>query len=241
MPIRWLDYFWGVLLRASRRIRGTRHDAPGLQTRSVRAAVERRLGAFGIPNIINDYPAPARDMVRHVLRQMRTEGLVQVDGRGRGAKWRAVLARLALSVTCALAQVRFPSACRTDSARTRALLTSNRMPSSPTSLPSAVCCACRVRRPRGGGSTCNTGDRFTSGQRKGWRCPSLPTEGRPGNVPHLLVVEIDAHACALSQVGGLGNAAKRAQEELRKKQAAAAAGPPNRDRVARVTSRILKR
>jgi hypothetical protein len=28
--------------------------------------------------------------VRHVLRQMRAENLVQVDGRGRGAKWRAV-------------------------------------------------------------------------------------------------------------------------------------------------------
>ncbi len=30
------------------------------------------------------------DQVRAALRQMRTAGLVTVEGRGRGAKWRAV-------------------------------------------------------------------------------------------------------------------------------------------------------
>ena len=29
-------------------------------------------------------------MVRHVLRQMRTEDLLRVEGRGRGAEWRAL-------------------------------------------------------------------------------------------------------------------------------------------------------
>lgn len=32
----------------------------------------------------------SRDMVRHVLRQMRDEGIVRVEGTGRGAKWRGV-------------------------------------------------------------------------------------------------------------------------------------------------------
>jgi DNA-binding GntR family transcriptional regulator len=48
------------------------------------------VGAFGIADIERDAPGVSRDMVRHVLRQMREEGLVKVEGTGRGAKWRAV-------------------------------------------------------------------------------------------------------------------------------------------------------
>ena len=43
------------------------------------------------PTLIPEYIF-CRDMVRHVLRQMREEGLVKVEGIGRGAKWRAVQA-----------------------------------------------------------------------------------------------------------------------------------------------------
>jgi DNA-binding GntR family transcriptional regulator len=38
----------------------------------------------------HDCPGVSRDMVRHVLRQMRAEGLLVVEGRGRGARWRAL-------------------------------------------------------------------------------------------------------------------------------------------------------
>ena len=60
----------------------------GSKTDQVRAAVARRVGPFGIADLEHDCPGVSRDMVRHVLRQMRAEGLVQVEGRGRGAKWR---------------------------------------------------------------------------------------------------------------------------------------------------------
>ena len=86
----WLGYFWGVLLRAYGEFEQRVETLQGSKTDQVRAAVLRRLGAFGIADIEHDCPGVSRDMVRHVLRQMRTDGLVQVEGRGRGAKWRAV-------------------------------------------------------------------------------------------------------------------------------------------------------
>ncbi len=86
----WLGYFWGVLLRAYGEFEQRVETLQGSKTDQVRAAVLRRLGSFGISDIEHDCPGVSRDMVRHVLRQMRTDGLVQVEGRGRGAKWRAV-------------------------------------------------------------------------------------------------------------------------------------------------------
>lgn len=86
----WLVYFWGVLIRAYDEFEARVETLKGSKTDQVRAAVVRRLGAFGIADIEHDCPGVSRDMVRHVLRQMRAEGFVQVEGRGRGAKWRAL-------------------------------------------------------------------------------------------------------------------------------------------------------
>jgi len=84
----WLEYVWGVLIRGYGEFEERVDTLKGSKTEQVRAAVGRRLGAFAISDIENDCPAVSRDMVRHVLRQMRAEGLIQVVGRGRGAKWR---------------------------------------------------------------------------------------------------------------------------------------------------------
>lgn len=84
----WLGYFWGVLIRAYDEFEARVESLKGSKTDQVRAAVDRRLGPFGIADVEHDCPGVSRDMVRHVLRQMRSEGLVQVEGRGPGAKWR---------------------------------------------------------------------------------------------------------------------------------------------------------
>jgi Fic family protein len=89
-PHPWLEYFWGVLIRAYDEFEERVATLKGSKTDQIRAAVGRRLGAFGIADIERDAPGVSRDMVRHVLRQMREEGLVKVEGLGRGAKWRAV-------------------------------------------------------------------------------------------------------------------------------------------------------
>lgn len=85
----WVGYFWGVLIRAYDEFESRVESLKGSKTEQVRAAVLRRLGPFSIADLDYDCPGVSRDMVRHVLRQMRTEGLVQVAGRGPGAKWHA--------------------------------------------------------------------------------------------------------------------------------------------------------
>ncbi len=85
----WLTYFWGVLIRAYGEFETRVESLQGSKTTQVRSAVMSRSAPFSISDIERDCPAVSRDMVRHVLRQMRSEGLIQVEGRGRGAKWRA--------------------------------------------------------------------------------------------------------------------------------------------------------
>jgi len=95
-PYPWLEYFWGVLLRAYDEFReraGKLLTARGSKTALVEAAVDRRVRPFAISEIEDDCPGVSRDMIRHVLRRLRDEGRVEVNGRGRGAKWRVLAER----------------------------------------------------------------------------------------------------------------------------------------------------
>jgi len=86
----WLDYFWGVLLRAYREFEervGVLSMGRGSKTERVREAVARRQGLFSISDIEADCPGVSRDMVRVVLRQLRDEGAITPQGKGRGARW----------------------------------------------------------------------------------------------------------------------------------------------------------
>ena len=86
----WLEYFWGVLLRAYREFEervDTLSIGKGSKTQLVRDAVGRRVGPFSISDIEADSPGVSRDMVRVVLRQLRDEGAITPQGRGRGARW----------------------------------------------------------------------------------------------------------------------------------------------------------
>ena len=87
----WMTYFWGVLLRAYKELEervGSIVDAPGAKTLRVRQAVERRVRPFAISDIERDCPGVSRPMIRRVLRQLRDEGRLVVEGSGRGARWR---------------------------------------------------------------------------------------------------------------------------------------------------------
>lgn len=86
----WLNYFWGMLLRAYRefedRVGAVRHGR-GAKSEQVRLAVLARREPFAISDIEADCAGVSRDMVRHVLRKMKVEGLIAPQGRGRSAKW----------------------------------------------------------------------------------------------------------------------------------------------------------
>ena len=89
-PHPWLNYFWGMLQRASREFEervATLADGRMNKTDLVRAAVLRRVGAFTGTDIERDCPAVSRDLVRVVMRQLRDEGAIVLHGKGRGAKW----------------------------------------------------------------------------------------------------------------------------------------------------------
>lgn len=91
----WLDYFWGALLRAYREFEervGTIERGRGSKGDRVRADVLGRRLPFSISEIEEACPGVSRDMVRQVLRAMKSEGLIESTGKGRGAKWKRITA-----------------------------------------------------------------------------------------------------------------------------------------------------
>lgn len=89
----WLNYFWGALLRAYKEFEervGTIERGRGAKGDRVRAEILKRNLPFSISEIEEACPGVSRDMVRLVLRAMKSEGLIAPTGKGRGAKWRSL-------------------------------------------------------------------------------------------------------------------------------------------------------
>jgi len=92
-PFPWLNYFWGVLLRAYREFEervGQVRSGRGAKTQQVREAIIRRREPFSISDIEAECAGVSRDTVRLVLRQMKDENLIAPTGKGRTAKWNRV-------------------------------------------------------------------------------------------------------------------------------------------------------
>lgn len=92
-PKPWLNYFWGMLIRAYREFEervGVVSTIRGSKTEFVRIAINRRLVPFSINDIASECLGVSRDMIRRVLRQMKEEGLLTTTSSGRGALWRKV-------------------------------------------------------------------------------------------------------------------------------------------------------
>ena len=91
----WLRYFWGVMIRAygefEERV-GAMVAGRGSKGQQVRDAVHKRLGPFSLADIEAACPGVSRDMVRLVLRELRDAGEIELQGKGRGARWLKKLA-----------------------------------------------------------------------------------------------------------------------------------------------------
>jgi len=89
-PYPWMNYFWGVLLRAygefEERV-GRVGTGRGSKSQQVRQAVAAKTLPFAISEIEKDCPGVGRDTVRQVLRALRDEGKIDSKGTGRGARW----------------------------------------------------------------------------------------------------------------------------------------------------------
>jgi Fic family protein len=87
----WLNYFWGALIRSYKEFEervGTIGTGKGSKTDQVKEAIARRINPFAISDLETECPGVSRDMIRNVLRQLRDEGLIAAQGKGRGAKWK---------------------------------------------------------------------------------------------------------------------------------------------------------
>jgi Fic family protein len=87
----WLTYFWGVLIRAYKEFEERVGDVDagrGSKSQQVREAVGRKVIPFRMVELERECPGVSRDTIRLVLREMKKEGLVKTEGRGRGARWR---------------------------------------------------------------------------------------------------------------------------------------------------------
>jgi len=86
----WLEYFWGVLIRAYKEFEeriGELDGGRGSKSERVREAVGRKVLPFKIVDLERDCPGVSRETIRLVLREMKAERLVRSEGRGRGARW----------------------------------------------------------------------------------------------------------------------------------------------------------
>jgi Fic family protein len=86
----WASYFWSVLLRAYEEFEsrvGKLRRGKGAKTAQIQEVVSTRIHPFAISDIESDCPEISRDMIRLVLRQLRDEGSIRLQGKGRGAKW----------------------------------------------------------------------------------------------------------------------------------------------------------
>lgn len=87
----WLDFFWGALLSAYKEFEervGAIEYGRGAKGDRVRAEILMRNQPFSISEIEEACPGISRDMVRVVLRTIKTEGLIMSTGKGRSAKWK---------------------------------------------------------------------------------------------------------------------------------------------------------
>jgi len=88
--IPWTTYFWGTIIRAYKKFeeRVGKAAAGSLsKTEQIELAVKRKVKPFAFSEIQNECPGVSKDMIRHVLRQLRDEGRLRSEGTGRGAKW----------------------------------------------------------------------------------------------------------------------------------------------------------
>ena len=89
-PMPWVRYFWGIMLKAYQEFEdrvGNIEEGRGSKSKRVREALERKIVPFKIDEIKREVPDVSKDTIRNVLREMRDEGLIRAEGRGRGARW----------------------------------------------------------------------------------------------------------------------------------------------------------
>ena len=93
-PLPWIEYFWGVLIRAYKEYEGKVNliketlGGKGSKTEQIKCSIRNKIVPFSISDIEKDCSGISLSMIRNVLRQLRDEGEIQSQGVGRNAKWK---------------------------------------------------------------------------------------------------------------------------------------------------------
>jgi Fic family protein len=89
----WLEYFLGMILKAYREFEsrvGIVNDSRGQKTERVREIVLGFLTSFTVREIEERCPDIKRPTINAALKAMREEGLIELQGLGRSAKWKVI-------------------------------------------------------------------------------------------------------------------------------------------------------
>lgn len=89
-PWKYANFILFVLKEAYKEFEarlGRTAEPKGAKAELVRAAVDRQRTQFRLSDIERECPGVGRDWIRTLLRQMKSEGLVQSIGHGAGARW----------------------------------------------------------------------------------------------------------------------------------------------------------
>lgn len=87
----WTEYFLSTILAAYGEFEnrfGKVSKGRGSKTDTVKSAIDRFVTDFSLTDIEKSCPLVSRDMIRHVLFDLKKDGLVVCLGRGPAARWR---------------------------------------------------------------------------------------------------------------------------------------------------------
>ena len=88
----WWDFFLSIVNRAYREFSEaveSRKAGPG-KTELVRAAILGMDGQFSLSEVRAQLPSISEQLIKRVLQQMKADGRLKLDGRGRGASWEKI-------------------------------------------------------------------------------------------------------------------------------------------------------
>ncbi|MFM7468163.1 MAG: Fic family protein [Vampirovibrionales bacterium] len=89
-PLPFMEYLLGLVLGAYRTLEERAHrelDAPEMKSHMVEKAIHAFKGQFTFSDLVLQCPLVSKPMVRVVLNQLKAQGILQSEGKGRAAYW----------------------------------------------------------------------------------------------------------------------------------------------------------
>ncbi len=90
-PIPWITYFFSTLLAAYdefERRAGIIIKGKGTKTEMVINAIDAHIGEFSVSDLKKNCPLVSIDMIRYVMKKLKSDGKIEIVKLGRNAKWR---------------------------------------------------------------------------------------------------------------------------------------------------------